>query len=320
MSRFALAVLLAAVIGSPLRAQDAAAWRDTASRLQGEYERLRDSLLQRDTGLVEVGRVGDLVMHATPSLAEEARIALQVFAERREDWLGAAGASAAGFRIMIRFSDYARWGFGRRGGRTVILRGLPDTGEVRDVGTGFLDELQDGRQLARGLLQSFADQLAGGTHPAVRQWLKAQLPFGVEPAERRHEAMWAMVTGGGPAHRRCVRGDLRECGYLLWLTESAVAEPGPQFPISIRGDFLLAVLEWSDNEAWARLNAPGESSLQARLAAAGGAPLDSLIARWRRETLALRPESSSLRAPVAIAALAWTGFLLLCALGLARWV
>lgn len=297
---------------------EAAAWRDSLQRLDAAHARLQDSLLRGDTAVVEVGRSGDLVMHASPFLRAAARRALDLIATRRRDWFG---ADPVGFRIAARASAPGTRGPSSRATATVVLVGLPDTGATHRVLLPLsLPVLEDVERLAGFLLRAIAAHPAVWPDPSLGNWLGSDLPTYQDPGARRREALYALVTGIGPSHQRCVAGDTSACTRLLGLEASQVETRDPRLPISVRGDFLLSILEWSDEGAWRRLSAPGEAPVIERLESAGGAPQDSLTSRWRRETLALRPDSGPLRGPTVVAALAWSAVLLTGLLGVSRWL
>lgn len=302
----------------PAQSAEAAPWRDSLQRLDAAYARLQDSLLRGDTAVVEVGRSGDLVMHASPVLRAGARRALDLIATHRRDWFG---ADPVGFRIAARASAPGTRGPSSRATATVVLVGLPDTGATHRVLLPLgLPLLEDGEQLAGFLLRAIAAHPAVRPGPSLGAWLGSDLPTYQDPGARRREALYALVTGLGPSHQLCVAGDLSACARLLGLEATPVGTRTPRLPISVRGDFVLSILEWSDEGAWRRLTTPGEVPVIERLESAGGAPLDSLISRWRRETLALRPDSGPIKGPTVVAALAWSAVLLTGLLGVSRWL
>ena len=87
----------------------------------------------------------------------------------------------------------------------------------------------------------------------------------------------------------------------------------------IRRSFLRSVLERGGAHAYDRLRSGESRSLDVRLAAAGGAPIDTLIAAWRARLLAARPSRTPVTPVTALATMAWilaTGAL---ALRSSRW-
>ena len=69
--------------------------------------------------------------------------------------------------------------------------------------------------------------------------------------------------------------------------------------------FLRSVLEHGETHAFDRFRSTDSLPLEARLAAAGRAPLDTLIVGWRARVLAARPSRTSLTPAAAFATMAW---------------
>ena len=78
-------------------------------------------------------------------------------------------------------------------------------------------------------------------------------------------------------------------------------------------------LERGGRGAYVRLLADSTAALSDRLVAAGGQPLDSMIAAWHAAVLASRPPRGTLPWLSALLVLGWTGVLATCALQSSRW-
>lgn len=302
------------VMATPLAAQSAQQWQDSAHRLSEQVRALRDSLLQGDSTVREVARHGDLVIGASESLRQAASAALLRFVEARRHWFGDASPSPGGFRIVLRateqeasFRPPAEWA-------AVVLAGMPDSGN------SARQERQVRRsEIAEVLIDIYAEMMWPETGPAIAKWLQQPPPLSMGENNRRVAAMYGLVTGTGSAQRACVSGVLADCAYALWLRESSGQNPGGGYSVFLRADLLLTALELGGSGAWARLSGARDSSVASALAAAAAMPIDSLLARWRSQLLAFRPISAPLGISGAGLALAWTVLALLSALGVSRW-
>ena len=87
----------------------------------------------------------------------------------------------------------------------------------------------------------------------------------------------------------------------------------------LRRSFLRSVLERGEAHAYDRLRSTDSLPLDARLAAAGGAPIDTLIAAWRVRVLAARPSRTPVAPVTALATLAWIIATSALALRSSRW-
>ncbi len=313
----ALRVLRSAlcVLATPLAAQNAQQWRDSAERLAVRVRALRDSMLQGDSTVREVARRGDLVIGASETTRGAAAEALEQFVALRRRWFGDAAPSSDGFRIVLRSEEpHSRFMPGLEWA-TVVLAGLPDTGSSARTERHVIRG-----ELAAGLIDLYGEMMWGSAGPAMQKWLQQPPPLFMSDKERRDVAMYALVTGTGKAQRACVAGDLDACGYAVWLRESRDPSLGGGYPAFVRADLLLTALEVGGPGAWRRLTAAADSSVEQALAAAAGLPADSLLARWRGQLLAMRPTQTPLASGGVLLGVAWVALLLLGTAGIAKWV
>lgn len=311
-------LLLMLAMGWPTaaNAQAAERWRDSALVLETRIRALRSSLLQGDSGVAEVARRDDLVIGASEPLRESAAAALERLLRVRARWFGGALPSAAGFRIVLR-SDLSSKNddlWRPQEPATVVLSGLPDSeGSVRVYSNAAP------RRIAQSLIDLYGELMYASADPALHAWLERLPPLSLPDQERRHLAMYGLVTGTQSAQRGCIAGRLGDCATALKLrAEGKPQSPAGYTPI-VRGDLLLTALELGGAGAWTRLRAAEGALVETALAAAAGMPADSVLARWRSGLLTLRPTDAPLSLPGILLAVGWTAGFLLGALGVARW-
>jgi hypothetical protein len=291
-------------------------WRDSALRLEVQVRALRDSLLQGDSTVAEVTRRDDLVIGASEQLRGTAAGALQRFIRARARWFGGATPSPAGFRIVLR-SDAT-------GGRdewwltaqmeTVLLAGLPDS-----AGAMRTQRNVARRRIADNLIDLYGEMMYASAGPALLTWLESVPPLSMPDQERRHLAMYALVTGTGKAQRGCVAGDLADCASALTLGAPTGMESAHGYAPIVRADLLLTALELGGARGWGRFRQAAGQPIATALAAAAGMPADSLLAHWRSGLLVLRPSDTPVSLKQVLVAVGWTAGLLLGAMGVARW-
>ena len=321
MSSLTLLAFSALGLAPIVTAQDASAWRDSAYRISTELRVVRDSIAREESGIEEIARRSGLVVSATTRYHPIAADVLARFDSTRRRWFGEALPAAHGFRIVLRTGD--RWSPQPRGSgeHSLMIAGLPDGEAAPRVSPLVREtELSDPEQAARSFLDQFGRMMMRATAEPVQRWLPTGIPLIISDAARREEAMYAVVTGDGPAQRACVTGALAACRYVLGLTEPATSDSGPKYYSLARADLLLTVLDLGGAGAWNRLrDAPGPS-LEEHLIAAAGMPLDSVLARWRDGLLALRPDHGPLDVPATAILLGWALLVLITSVGIARWV
>jgi hypothetical protein len=308
-------LLLALALATPraLPAQEAGSWRDSAALLAVRVRALRDSMLQGDSTVREVARQGDLVIGASERARSEAAAALQRFIRVRERWFGGASPSVDGFRIVLRSEENQRDGIGEWS--TLVLAGLPDSGNSARTQRNV-----SRREFAEGLIDLYGELMWASAGSETVRWLDQTPPLSLDDRDRHTLAMYFFVTGSGRAQRGCVAGELQDCAFVLGLGPSTGENRGGSYPPFVRTDLLLSALDAGGPLAWTRFRAAAGPRLEHALAAAADMPLDSLLAHWRSNLLALRPTEAPLRARGALLALGWTAALLLGALGVSRWV
>ena len=319
MSRLGVGILLLALAG-PLAAQDAAAWRDSAYRLSAERQRVWDSLKQDDAEIEEITRRSGLVVSASSDYRGFAEEVLDRFDAARRRWFGLALPGPAGFRITLRHGQ--SWYFGRQTSNPQSLRiaGLPDTGDAHPAPFVPDANLGNPEKAAQRFLAEYGGLMVASAPVAIRGWLRAGLLLELSEAARRERAMYSLVTGVGKAQRACVRGDANGCAHALGIRRSADSGAGGEYYPLIRADLLLAALEQGGAEAWTRLIANEDASVEQGLAAAAGMPADAMLLRWREGLLALQPDRGPLDLSSAGLILGWSALILAAGLAIARWV
>jgi hypothetical protein len=142
------------------------------------------------------------------------------------------------------------------------------------------------------------------------------------PGERR-----ALVTGSYAEYfnhgataapfRACASGSDTDCTELLrGLPGNALPKP---LGYEARATLVHVALRLGARDAYRRLLANPSDPLPARLAAAAGMPLDSLVGRWRGDMMASRPATVLLPAWAFAVALAWTALFAGCGVWSTRW-
>jgi hypothetical protein len=117
--------------------------------------------------------------------------------------------------------------------------------------------------------------------------------------------------------RGCASGSDTDCTELLrGLPGNALPKP---LGYEARATLAHVALRLGGRDAYRRLLANPSDPLPARLAAAAGMPLDSLVDRWRGDMMASRPATVLLPAWAFAVALAWTAFFAGCGLWSTRW-
>ena len=144
----------------------------------------------------------------------------------------------------------------------------------------------------------------------------------VTPTER--EALVSGVFGdyfarGGtaPSLQKCRQHRDDACTALL---QSLPPGTVPRLlATAARLSLVREALRAGGRDAYSRLVAHPEASIDTRLASAARMDIDSLVARWRNAVLAARPVSLALPWWAGIAAIGWTAFFGFCALRSSRW-
>lgn len=306
----ALGMLLLPVPGA---AQQAAAWRDSAQRLDVAVRALRDSMLQGDSTAAEVARRGDLAIAASPKQKTNAIDALDRFVRVRDRWYGSEMPSASGFRIVLRTESGPRSNGSLDSAGAVILAGLPDT-----EGAMRTQRIVSASTVASALIDRFGEMMIASV-PTLSAWMETPPPLSMDESERRDQAMYAFVTAMGPIERRCVAGDVTACSVAMRIRQVEGAEDGDRYSPFMRADLLYFALDLGGPGAWARLRSAADSGVGAMLSAAARMPTDSVLARWRSGLLALRPATAVITARSALIAITWSAILLIGALGASKW-
>ncbi|HEY3935610.1 MAG TPA: hypothetical protein VGL65_13445 [Gemmatimonadales bacterium] len=310
------ALLLALPLAA--RAQEANAWRDSLVRIAAQVQVLHDSLVQGDSGTVEIARHGNTAVAASLSQRDAALAAVHVFDSTTGRWFSGAVPSPDGFRIVVRTEqrradEDRQYDVDRKVG-SVVLAGLPDTGRAVRV-----QRTTSPVFLASTLIDGFNTMMFEQLTPRLHDWLAFAPPITTSDHERRNLAMYLLVTGTGPAQRACVRGDVQGCALALDVRRGSDSSAGGPFPPLLRADLLLTALDIGGPGAWSRFRDTGADGLEPALAAAAGIPADSLLVRWRAQLLAMRPTASPLTPSIVVLALGWTALALAGALGASRW-
>lgn len=298
--------------------QAADAWRDSTIRLSQELRAVRDSIALADEHLVEVARRSNLVLAATGRYRSAGTEILAAFDSGRKRLFGDRLPTPDGFRIVLRH-ERQLGPYGEKE-EALSVSGLPDRAHAPRV-TPVVPrrELQDAEGAARVLLFQYGQLMLAGTSAEVQRWLPSGLLLHLAEATRREEAMYALVTGIGPAQRGCVLGDLADCAYALGLRSSARGDAGGTYYPLARADLLLQALQLGGAGAWDRLVSV-DGSVEEQLAAAAAMPADSLVSSWRTGLLAIRPDHAPIDGAAVLLLLGWCMAAGLVLLGVARWV
>lgn len=119
------------------------------------------------------------------------------------------------------------------------------------------------------------------------------------------------------AFRACASGSDGDCTELLrGLPGGALPRP---LGYEARATLVHLALRLGGREAYRRLLANPSGTVGARLAAAAGVPLESVVDRWRRDIIASRPATVLLPTWAFAVALAWTAIFAGCGLWSTRW-
>ncbi len=188
-----------------------------------------------------------------------------------------------------------------------------------ELGRAYLDLVTASTSISRRCL--------AGDLPGCRQLLglapvENVVVDGLTAAQRRSlvaSAAARLRTPGKAAEfDRCIANDDTACvARLAHLpTESRSHSVSSA---DTRRSFARLVLDRGGTDAYARLRANDTIPLAARFAAAGGEPIDSLVATWRASVLAVRPSPSSVTPTTALATLAWIAACGALALRSSRW-
>jgi len=312
-----LAALVIGLAIAPASGQDARAWRDSSKRVWATIRVLRDSLVQLDSTATEVARRGNLVMTASENQRSNALRAFPAFTRVTEPFFGRSLPVGGGFRIVLRTStgEAFAWGESHEVG-TVVLAGMPDTGNTirtqRTVSPG---------DLTNALIDRYGEMMIANGPSALSNWIENPPPLSMTVAERRMLAMYAFVTGTGRVQRACVGANYAACKVALDLHHSPSTGDGPVFYTPfMRMDLLLFTLELGGAGAWERFQGAASEGLEPALAAAAAMPIDSVLARWRRGLLSVRPAEGPVDKRAALTVIAWGAIVLAGTLGASRWV
>ena len=155
----------------------------------------------------------------------------------------------------------------------------------------------------------------GDSTGLLRRWY-------VTPAER--EALVSGMFGdyfgrGGtaPSLQKCRQHHDDACTALLQSLPPG-ALPRLLAPAA-RMLLVREALSAGGRDAYRRLVAHPEASIDARLSNAAGMNIDSLVVRWRERVLTARPVPLTLPWWASVAAIGWTAFFGFCALRSSRW-
>ncbi|HJQ65326.1 MAG TPA: hypothetical protein VJ816_03060, partial [Gemmatimonadales bacterium] len=149
-----------------------------------------------------------------------------------------------------------------------------------------------------------------GTDP-VLDWLDA--------ADRRHyvDSYLKYLPVPRTRYDRCASGDDDECIALTRLAPNQ--RPSPPLSVTARLLLLALALDAGGPDAFPRLLEHPDRSMDARLEAAAGLPIDSLVAGWRHDVLATHPKTVAADARAAWGAVVWSVLLAIAALRSTRW-
>lgn len=140
-----------------------------------------------------------------------------------------------------------------------------------------------------------------------------------DAADRRHyaENHLKSLPASQSRYATCRSGDDAACIALMRLAP----RPRPEPPLGVTTRLLLLALalDAGGRSAFDRLLDRPTDPLDARLAAAAGMPVDSLIGRWRARVIAAHPKTVAADERAAWGAVAWGVLFALMALRSTRW-
>ena len=314
-----LSVLL--LLPSLAAAQDADAWRDSTRRIAAEFRAERDSLDRASARLAMIAERDGLALSGTSKLGAGHPETLVRFDRARRRWFGADFPSPQGFRIVLRGVATGGPRQGLHGDVSLSLAGLPDTlGAQRIAPSAPSSVLNDQDRAVKEFLFYYGQMMLASAAEPVTRWLQGGLPLEISDEARQEQAMYALTTGVGAAQRACILGDVGECAYALGLGPSRHENPGGRYHPLARAHLLLAALDAGGEGAWRRLRGTHGVTAADYLGAAAAMPLDSLLSRWRRDLLALRPERSPVDPRDVVLLIVWSGVVMLGIAGATRWV
>jgi hypothetical protein len=307
----AVLAVLGVATASTLSAQNAAAWRDSARRIEREWRVLRDSMMQGDSSVVEVEREGNLVLLASPREQVAAREMFSHFTLATRRWFGDAMPTPDGFQLRLTVDRDRR---ANREPGLVLISGLPDT-----VKTARYGRESAPNRLGDDAIDLYGQMMLRQAPGGLYTWLITPPPFTMPITERRQVTMYGLVTGVGRIQKECVDGNIESCKQALLLQPMTGPNPGAYLPIFLHSDLFFFTLENGGPGAWDRMRGAAVEGAGPALAAAMQMPLDSVISRWRHGLLDIRPQETPWRASRALLAIGWLLAALLLTMGIARW-
>ncbi len=167
------------------------------------------------------------------------------------------------------------------------------------------------RACFRGSVQDCRAALGISGDDPVLEWLDA--------ADRRHyvDASLKYLPIPQARYDRCAGGDDDECVALMRLAPNQ--RPSPPLSVMARLLLLAFALDAGGPNAFPRLLEHSGRPMDARLAAASGLPVDSLVVRWRNNVLATHPNTVAADARAAWGAVVWSVLFAIAALRSTRW-
>ncbi len=192
-----------------------------------------------------------------------------------------------------------------------------DSVEAREA---YVSLVTSGHEVARGCLAGVLAQCRAALrlNDGNREALLATF---ATPAERRRQVERAqsylrmMRNQSGLAE--CRAGADSACIELLRTVPPAVV--GYPLEASARQALVRVAMRLGGRNAYGRLMHDSTASMEARLAAAANAPIDSVITVWRQTVLAARPAPVSVSPFHLAAGLGWILLLGFCGLRSTRW-
>jgi hypothetical protein len=168
-----------------------------------------------------------------------------------------------------------------------------------------------GRECFRGQIASCRLALGiSGRDPALN-WFDA--------TDRRHYVGRMVPRLALPMMYDACTRDSNDSSCIQLMRFPVGTEIAPPFSVHVRQLFLAMAIEAGASGAFERLIRTEGQPLDARLAAAAGLPIDSLVRQWHSRVLAAHPKTVAADERAAWAAVGWGVLLIAAALRSSRW-
>ena len=348
------AVIAAVILGASgtAQAQTAAEFRQRLDALDRRSRQISETLatLNASAGpLVDTIRSGGLLVVAAPSVSGRAQVGVDSAWDKLARIFGTRATAAAGRLIVLQYEEQVEGElpFDQASGIAVpipldagvdVVADRIVAGASPTIYRTADQRLQDWAPHANPSILE-ANTVALYTELATSPWRSARECFtgrldecrralgisGEDPvldwfdaSDRRHYVLEYLkyLPASQSRFAACTGNDDAACIALMRLAPRVAAPP---LSTTTRALLLALALDAGGRNAFDQLLDNPARPLEARLAAAAGIPADSLIGRWRRRVLAVRPKTVAADERVAWGAVVWSVLFALAALRSSRW-